>query len=145
MATHKRQAINCAKAVPAAPRCESLPHFPLHPYRGVEMNAPAGPLSPFLRPPKSGHCFGRNELCWDGHKLRLGPKTGPVLATIEPDAKWPDMYRVRLPNGHLTDMVNISRARDAAVCLALAELNKQNHQERRVEAPPMRSLLKAAE
>jgi hypothetical protein len=42
-------------------------------------------------------------------------------------------------------MVNISKARDAAVCLALAELNKQNHQERRSEAPPMRYFQEAAE
>jgi hypothetical protein len=32
---------------------------------------------------------------------------------IVPDAKWPGMYRVRLPGGSLTDMVNLTRARDA--------------------------------
>ena len=32
---------------------------------------------------------------------------------IVPDAKWPGMYRLRLSDGTLTDMVNLTRARDA--------------------------------
>jgi hypothetical protein len=56
--------------------------------------------------------FYRNRaidiLRWDGLQLRL--KSGRLLATVEPDSKWPKMFRVRLPNGHLTDMVNLSRA-----------------------------------
>jgi hypothetical protein len=32
---------------------------------------------------------------------------------IVPDAKWPGMYRIRLPGGSLTDMTNLTRARDA--------------------------------
>lgn len=39
---------------------------------------------------------------------------------IEPDADWPRMWRVRLPDGRCTDMVNLTRARDAAAVLALA-------------------------
>jgi hypothetical protein len=38
--------------------------------------------------------------------------------TVVPDPDWPKMYRVGRPDGSLTDMVNISRARDAARCLA---------------------------
>ena len=34
--------------------------------------------------------------------------------TVVPDLEWPAMYRVRRPNGTLTDMVNLTRARDAA-------------------------------
>jgi hypothetical protein len=34
------------------------------------------------------------------------------------------MYRVRFPNGHLTDMVNLTRAKDAAIVLALTLNNK---------------------
>jgi hypothetical protein len=30
-----------------------------------------------------------------------------------PDARWPGMYRIRRPDGTLTDMVNLTRARDA--------------------------------
>jgi hypothetical protein len=32
---------------------------------------------------------------------------------IVPDAKWPGMYRIRRPNGSLSDMVNLTRVKDA--------------------------------
>jgi hypothetical protein len=32
---------------------------------------------------------------------------------VVPDAKWPGMYRLRLPDGSLTDMVNLTRANEA--------------------------------
>jgi hypothetical protein len=34
--------------------------------------------------------------------------------TVVPDPEWPEMYRVRRPDGSLTEMVNLTRARDAA-------------------------------
>jgi hypothetical protein len=34
--------------------------------------------------------------------------------TVVPDPDWPKMYRVRRPDGSLTEMVNLTRARDAA-------------------------------
>ena len=34
--------------------------------------------------------------------------------TVVPDPDWSKMYRIRHPDGLLTDMVNLSRARDAA-------------------------------
>lgn len=37
---------------------------------------------------------------------------------VVPDPDWPKMYRVRRPDGSLTDMVNLARARDAAQVLA---------------------------
>jgi hypothetical protein len=47
-------------------------------------------------------------------------KPAPVAhVAIVPDAKWPGMYRIRHPDGSLTDMVNLTRARDA-----LAELQR---------------------
>jgi hypothetical protein len=42
-----------------------------------------------------------------------------VVATIEPDATYPNMWRVRRPDGSLSDMVNIIRARDAAETMSL--------------------------
>lgn len=33
---------------------------------------------------------------------------------IVPDGKWPGMYRIHLPDGSLSDMVNVTRAKDAA-------------------------------
>jgi hypothetical protein len=38
---------------------------------------------------------------------------------IERDSKWAGMYRVRLPNGALSDMVNLTRAKDAVVALTM--------------------------
>jgi hypothetical protein len=32
---------------------------------------------------------------------------------IVPDAKWPGMYRIRRPDGSLTDLLSLTRARDA--------------------------------
>ena len=67
--------------------------------------------------------YDRQDLIWDGRQLRLFSSRGRVLASIEPDQTWPGMWRVRLPDGNLTDMVNLSRAKDAAVSLALGALN----------------------
>jgi hypothetical protein len=38
--------------------------------------------------------------------LKLDPR-------IVPDAAWPGMYRLRLPDGSLSDIVNLKRAKDA--------------------------------
>jgi len=65
--------------------------------------------------------YGCQDIRWDGYRLRL--LSGRLLATVEPDAQWARMWRVRFHDGHLTDMVNLTRAKDAAVSLALAELN----------------------
>jgi hypothetical protein len=52
------------------------------------------------------------DLKWDGRQLRL--RSERLLATVEPDGTWLRMFRVRLPNDRITDMVNLSRAKDAA-------------------------------
>ena len=44
------------------------------------------------------------------------------MATIEADANWPGMWRVRFGGG-LSDMANLSRAKDAAASMVLRELN----------------------
>jgi hypothetical protein len=38
---------------------------------------------------------------------------------IAPDAKWPTMFRLRLPDGGLSDMVNLPRAKDALAAFPL--------------------------
>jgi hypothetical protein len=101
----------------------------LPPHRQAELRA-----EPFARTAaRVGHVFGRHELDWHGNVLQLGRRK---LVQIEPDAAWPGMWRVRTPDGRLTDMVNISRARDAARALALAHLN-QRGEESPAEAPPI--------
>ena len=62
-----------------------------------------------------------------GREAAAAAYRGRVLASIEPDKTCPDMWRVRLPDGYLSEMVNLSRAKDAAAWLALAALNR--HQE----------------
>jgi hypothetical protein len=41
------------------------------------------------------------------------PKKRSLPPEIFPDGKWPGMYRLRLPNGRLSDLVNLTRAKDA--------------------------------
>jgi hypothetical protein len=45
-------------------------------------------------------------------------KARPAVATIKADGKWPNMWRVHLPNGQVSDMTNLTRARDAARSIA---------------------------
>jgi hypothetical protein len=68
--------------------------------------------------------YGQRDLRWDGRELRQASSRGLMLASIEPDQTWPGMWRVRLPDGYLTDIVNLSRAKDAAAALALGVLNR---------------------
>jgi hypothetical protein len=36
------------------------------------------------------------------------------LATVVPDSQWSDMWRIAWPDGRLSDMANLTRAKDAA-------------------------------
>ena len=63
--------------------------------------------------------------------LRSGRR---VVATIEPDSKWSGMWRVRR-GGSTSDLVNLSRAKDAAISIALSDLNALD----RGDAPPKRA------
>jgi len=67
------------------------------------------------------HRFSSQDFQWDGFHLRL--HSGRILASIERDPKWPAMWRVHLPEGQFTDLANFTRARDAAISLALASLD----------------------
>jgi hypothetical protein len=47
------------------------------------------------------------------------------------------MWRVKMPSGKLSDMTNLVRAKDAAMSIAVAILNReQKAQETALEAPP---------
>jgi hypothetical protein len=65
--------------------------------------------------------YESRDLYFDGLTLRL--KSGRILAAVVPDDKWPDMYRVRIGRD-ISDMANLSRAKDAALSLALSELRR---------------------
>jgi hypothetical protein len=50
-------------------------------------------------------------------------RTDRVVAVVVPDAHFPSMFRIRLPDGSMSDMVNLTRAKDAALSLADAMLD----------------------
>jgi hypothetical protein len=73
-----------------------------------------------------GTIVGRDRLIWrttkHGLRLRYGTRRLPLLRIVR-DADWAGMYRIQLPDGGLTDMVNLRRAKDAALSIALKALN----------------------
>jgi hypothetical protein len=70
--------------------------------------------------------YAARELEWRDNRLVVqgGGRRSP-MTEIVPDAEWTDMWRVRRLDGSLTDMVNRSRARDAAKVILLGVLNSQ--------------------
>jgi hypothetical protein len=62
--------------------------------------------------------YDRNDLIWNGDDLCLGKR---VIASV--DRTGPIGFRVRMPDGRLSDWANISRIRDACYSWALADLN----------------------
>lgn len=66
----------------------------------------------------------RKHLTWRGTRLFAGNRKNPVAEVVS-DHRWPGMWRFRLlPDGELSDMVNLSRAKDAASAVTVAVLNK---------------------
>ena len=63
--------------------------------------------------------YGRDDLVWDFPHLRLRSKRGRILATIENG-------RIRMPDGTISaDHYNITWAKENAIKLALADLNRR--------------------
>jgi hypothetical protein len=53
------------------------------------------------------------EMTWRGDKLLFRGRVSDYA--VERDSKYPNMWRVRRPDGSLSDMVDRSRAKDAAM------------------------------
>ncbi len=68
--------------------------------------------------------YKAENLIWHGFKLRLR-SSNRDLAIIRPDAAT-NLFRVHLAPDHITDLLNLVRAKDAAVGLALAILNRED-------------------
>lgn len=68
--------------------------------------------------------WANSDLQWNGDTLRPLGRESPILQ-LERDAKYSEMWRVALPSGVRTDMVNRVRARDAARSILLRLLNGQ--------------------
>lgn len=60
------------------------------------------------------------------HGLYYGSSEHPC-AEVVADPTWPRMWRVRRPDGRLSDMANLSRARDAAFVIAERGPPARNH------------------
>ncbi len=78
----------------------------------------------------------RSDLVWRGLALHVGHETKPLL-TIVPDDR-SGLFRIRHRDGHLSDTVNLTRAKDAAADLALAELNTSKGSNGHADPPPVR-------
>ena len=74
--------------------------------------------------------YGHEDLHWKDNRLHLDSRATGY--SIVRDETYPIMWRVRHPDGSPTGMLNLTRARDGACCLALSGLNTR---ERRVAAP----------
>ena len=59
-----------------------------------------------------------------GHALYFRDR-GKALATVEPDAQHAGMWRIRMPDGWVSDMANLSWAKDAAIRSVLFVLNRK--------------------
>jgi hypothetical protein len=70
-----------------------------------------------------GRVYGNHELAWKDDALFLRGSRTPILCVV-PDPKYPAMWRVEYPDGRLSDMVNRTRAKDAARSIALQALNR---------------------
>jgi hypothetical protein len=70
---------------------------------------------------------GRDRLTWrhtpDGRLLLCRGRGRKPPVTVEPDSKYTGLYRIRFPDGGLSDMVNFTPPKDAALAFALQALN----------------------
>ena len=78
----------------------------------------------------------------NAYSLHYGKST-KVLAEVIPDNEYAGMWRIRWPDGQLSDMVNLSRAKDAAMVLVrkngiIGQSTKTLHWER-TERPAVES------
>lgn len=83
-------------------------------------------------PQKHKSIVGGDRLCWrrDGSALALyHGKSQNTLVHIEPDPIWPEMFRVR-SRVAVSDLCNLTRAKDAALAIALRHLNSEVQEKR---------------
>ena len=64
---------------------------------------------------------------------------GQLRPRVISDASWPGMYRVRWPDGTLSDMVNLSRANDAVACWLEAAERRRRRAAEAHRSPVVRS------
>jgi hypothetical protein len=67
--------------------------------------------------------FKPKNLIWHGLRLRL-QSSNRDLCVVGRDVEYPELFRVHFVD-HISDLLNLSRAKDAAVRLALSILNQE--------------------
>src|SRR5262249_44335053 len=83
-----------------------------------------------------------HQLAWrtieNGFALHRWQAKTPLLHVV-PDTPYPGMWRIRSPDGRLTDMASLTRAKDAAVSIAVETLNAgKRGRQSSLEAAPVR-------
>src|SRR5260370_12708269 len=68
--------------------------------------------------------------------LHVGKSRNPLLHVV-PDKRWPHMWRIRHRDNSLSDLLNSTRAKDAAQSHPLSELLAQEVGKRPLGRPPM--------
>jgi hypothetical protein len=58
---------------------------------------------------------------------------------IEPDSTYPGMWRLRWPDGDLSDMANITRAKGAAACFMETRARRKRGAAQPIRRPAVRS------
>jgi hypothetical protein len=72
-------------------------------------------------PQKAASIYKRTDLVWQGLRLHLRV-SHRTLAALKPDADHPNLYRVCILD-HVSDLANLTRARETAIAFALETLN----------------------
>ena len=65
------------------------------------------------------------ELWCEESAHRSGCRLSPRKPKVVPDAAHTGMWRVRWPDGRLSDMTNLTRAKDAVACFVETEERRQ--------------------
>jgi hypothetical protein len=86
------------------------------------------------------YSYDRGDFTWRWHQdgtwsLHVEGRRCAVLDVVR-DETHPQMWRIRCPDDRLSDIVNLSRAKDAAISVALGILNRSR--ESAPVTPPMR-------
>jgi hypothetical protein len=82
------------------------------------------------------HCADCDRALASGADARPGERTGgkcrlsPRKPKVVPDAAHAGMWRVRWPDGRLSDITNLTRAKDAIACFMETEKRRQRGRHR---------------
>jgi hypothetical protein len=92
------------------------------------------------QPAPIGHIYGRNDFTWGEHPdgwalLAMGHRD--AIVRIVPDGTRPGMWRIRHPGGRLSNMANLTWAKDRAIAVAMRLLDprKTGEQHARISSP----------